>query len=84
MQRVSYSNVIKSFMYAMMCMRPDICYVVELLRRYQSNPRQKYWIATQRLLTYFKRTANYFLCYQGGNICLVEYIDVDRENDLDK
>ena len=38
--RLSYSNVVGSLMYAMMCTRPDICYVVGMVSRYQSNPSQ--------------------------------------------
>ena len=34
MTRVSYSNAIRSLMYAMMCTRPDICYAMRLISRY--------------------------------------------------
>ena len=42
MARVPYSSVVGSLMYAMMCTRPNICYVVELVSRYQSNPGRKH------------------------------------------
>ena len=41
MFRVLYVSAVGSLMYAMMCTRPDICYVVGLVSRYQSNPSQK-------------------------------------------
>ena len=37
MTRVPYANAVGSLMYAMMCTRPDICYVVGLVNRFQSN-----------------------------------------------
>ena len=36
--RVPYASAVGSLMYVMMCTRPDICYVVGLVSRYQSNP----------------------------------------------
>ena len=38
MSKVPYSNAIGSLMYAMMCTRLDICYVVGLVNKFQSNP----------------------------------------------
>ena len=35
MEGVPYSSAIGSLMYAMMCTRPDICYAVGLVSRYQ-------------------------------------------------
>ena len=54
MSRVPYASVIGSLMYAMMCTRPDICYAVGLVSRYQSNPDQKHWMAIKRILRYLK------------------------------
>ena len=42
MSRVPYARVIGSLMYAMMCTHLNICYVVGLVSRYQSNPGQKH------------------------------------------
>ena len=42
MSRVLYANAVDSLMYAMMCTRPDICYVVGLVSRCQSNLCQKH------------------------------------------
>jgi ATP-binding cassette subfamily B (MDR/TAP) protein 1 len=36
--KVLYNSAIGSLMYAMMCTRLDICYVIGLVSRYQSNP----------------------------------------------
>jgi ATP-binding cassette subfamily B (MDR/TAP) protein 1 len=40
--RVPYASAVGSLMYAMMCTRPNICYVVGLVSRYQSNLGQKH------------------------------------------
>jgi hypothetical protein len=42
MSRVPYASVVGSLMYAMMCTLLNICYVVGLVSRYQSNPGQKH------------------------------------------
>ena len=42
MLSVPYASAIGNLMYAMMCTHPNICYVVGLVSRYQSNPDQKH------------------------------------------
>ena len=42
MFRVLYASVVGSLMYAMMCTHLDICYVIGLVCRYQSNLSQKH------------------------------------------
>ena len=37
-----YSSAIGSLMYAMICTHPDICYVVGLASKFQSNPGIKH------------------------------------------
>ena len=38
MARVPYASAVGSLMYAMLCTRPDICFAVDMVSRYQSNP----------------------------------------------
>ncbi|TYK11833.1 putative Integrase core domain [Cucumis melo var. makuwa] len=38
MRRIPYASAMGSLMYAMLCTRPDICYAVGVVSRYQSNP----------------------------------------------
>ena len=63
MSKVPYSSFISNLMYAMMCTRPDICHVVGLVSRFQSNPGQKHWMEMKRILRYMKGTSGYVLCY---------------------
>ena len=39
MSKKPYALVVGSLMYAMLCTRPDICYAVGVVSRYQSDPR---------------------------------------------
>ena len=68
MSKVPYSSAIQSLMYAMMCTRPNICYVVGLASIFQSNPGMKHWMAVKRILRYLKGTSDYVLCYQGRDL----------------
>ena len=65
MSKIPYSSAVRSLMYAMMCTRPDICYVIRLASKFQSNPSIKHWMAVKRILRYLKGTSDYVLCYQG-------------------
>ena len=65
MSRVPYASDVGSLMYAMICTCLDICYVVGLVSRYQSNAGQKHLMTVKRILRYLKGTLNYMLCYQG-------------------
>ncbi|GMP50698.1 hypothetical protein CsSME_00017211 [Camellia sinensis var. sinensis] len=67
-----------------MCTRPDICYAVGLVSRYQSNPGPAHWKAVKRILRYLKGTADYTLCYQSSDLHLVGYCDADWGGDLDE
>ncbi|KAG2705909.1 hypothetical protein I3760_05G078600 [Carya illinoinensis] len=84
MARVPYANAVGSLMYAMMCTRPDICYAVGLVSRFQSNPGLAHWKAVKRIMRYLKGTADYVLCYQGSDLQLKGYSDADWGNDLDE
>lgn len=84
MSRVPYSSAVGSLMYAMMCNRPYICYVVGLVSMYQSNPGKEHWKAVKRISRYLKGIANYFLYHQGNDLCLKGYTDADWGGDLDE
>ena len=70
-------------MYTMMCTRQNICFDVGLVSRYQSNPGRKHWNVVKRILVYLKGIVDYSLCYQGGELHLIGYIDTDWGGDLD-
>ena len=49
---VPYAQAVGSLMYAMTSTRPDICYAVGLVSRYQSNPGKAHWQAVKRIFKY--------------------------------
>ena len=54
MSKIPYSSAIGCLMYAMICTRPYICYVVGLASRFQSNPCIKHWMVVKRILRYLR------------------------------
>ena len=42
MRRIPYASVVGSLMYAMLCTRPDICFVVGMVSRYKSDLREEH------------------------------------------
>ena len=77
MAKVLYSSVVGSLMYAMMCIRHDICYAVGLINRYKWNPGQLHWKVVKKILRYLKSTTDYSLCSQGSDLYLIGYTDAD-------
>ena len=47
MQKIPYTSPIGSLMYAQICTRPDIAYIVGMLSRYLSNPSMDHWKAAK-------------------------------------
>ena len=43
MEKFLYAQVVVSIMYAQVCSRPDIAYIVGVLGRYMSNPVMAHW-----------------------------------------
>ena len=83
MRRVPYASAVGSLMYAMLCTRPDICYAVGIVSRYQSNPGLDHWIAVKHILKYLRRTRNYMLVYSGGDLNHIGYTESDFQSDTD-
>ena len=83
MRRVPYASVVGSLMYAMLCMRPDICYAVGIVSRYQSNPGLDHWVAVKHILKYLRRMRNYMLVYSGGDLSPIGYTNSDFQSDKD-
>ncbi|KAK4394468.1 Retrovirus-related Pol polyprotein from transposon TNT 1-94 [Sesamum angolense] len=84
MTKIPYARAVGSLMYAMMCTRPDLCFAVGMVSRYQSNPGPDHWVAVKRILRYLKGTSNLALCYHGGSLRLVGYNDADGSIDRDE
>ena len=83
MRRIPYASAVGSLMYAMLCTRPDICYAVGVVSRFQSNPGPEHWIAIKHVLKYLRRTRDYMLVYSGGDLSMLGYTDSDFQGDKD-
>ena len=74
MSRIPYASAVGSLMYAMLCTKPDICYAVGVVSRYQSDPGEEHWIAVKHILKYLRRTRDYMLVYSSGSFFLFELL----------
>ena len=83
MKEGPYASAIKSLMYAMICTRPNICYAVDMVSRYQSNPEPEYWTIVKYIFKYLRKTRDYMLTYEGSDLIPVGYTNLDFMLDLD-
>ncbi|XP_030923158.1 secreted RxLR effector protein 161-like [Quercus lobata] len=83
MRQVPYAFAVRSLMYTMLCTRPDICYSVGIVSRYQSNPGPKHWEAIKHILKYLRRMREYMLVYRCEDLIPIGYIDSDFQLNLD-
>ena len=82
MSRIPYASAVGSLMYAMLCTRPDICYAVGVVSRYQSDPGEEHWIAVKHILKYLRRTRDYMLVYSSGSLETIGFTDSDFQGDI--
>ncbi|XP_033510067.1 secreted RxLR effector protein 161-like [Nicotiana tomentosiformis] len=83
MKAILYASVVGSLIYAMLCTRPDICFAVGMVSRFQSNPGREYWTAVKHIIKYLKRTRDYMLVYHSGDLAPIGYTDSDFQSDRD-
>ena len=74
-----YHQMIGSLMY-LMNMRPDICFAVDTLSQFLTDPRHIHLITAKHILSYLKGTVDYGLQYKANQkINLEGYVDSDWE-----
>ena len=73
MSRIPYASAVGSLMYAMLCTRPDICYAVGVVSRYQSDPGEEHWIAVKHILKYLRKTRDYMLVYSSESFFYLSF-----------
>ena len=83
MKAVPYASAVGSLMYAMLCTRPDICFAVGMVSRFQFNPGREHWTAVKHIIKYLKRTRDYMLVFQSENLVPIGYTDSDFQSDQD-
>ena len=77
-----YQSMVGSIMYPMIQTRPDICYAVTILSRYNHNPNAKHIAAVKRVLRYLKGTLDYGITYGTAN-GLEGFTDADWASDVE-
>ena len=83
MSKVPYASAIDSLMYAMVCTRPDIAHVVEVVSKFMSKPGKQHWEAVKWILRYLKGSSDTSLCFIGASLKLQGYVDADFAGDID-
>jgi hypothetical protein len=78
MKRNSHASVVGSLVYAQVCTRPDVAYVVGVWGRYPSNPTIDHRKASKKLMRYLQGTKNFMLLYKRtDNLKVISYFDLD-------
>ncbi|RVW47053.1 Retrovirus-related Pol polyprotein from transposon TNT 1-94 [Vitis vinifera] len=84
MERFPYASAVGSLMYAQVCTRLDIAYIVGMFGRYLSNPGMDHWKKAKRVIRYLQRTKDYMLTYRrSSHLEIVGYSDSDFAGCLD-
>ena len=65
MRNVPYHEAVGSLMYATMGTQPDICFAVQTVSRFNTNPGSVHWEAVKRIFHYLKGTRDLWLMYGG-------------------
>ena len=84
MRTIPYSSLVSILMYAQVCTRPNIAFVVGMLGRYLSNPGSQHWKAAEKVLRHLQGTKDLMLTYQRTNILdVVGFYDADFSSCID-
>jgi hypothetical protein len=83
MRVVPYALVVGSLMYAMLCTRIDICFVVGMAMRYHSNLGPPHWVVVKHILKYVRRMRDYMLVYHCEDLTPTDYRDSDFQSEPD-
>ncbi|KAE8683204.1 hypothetical protein F3Y22_tig00111213pilonHSYRG00462 [Hibiscus syriacus] len=77
MAKVPYSNAVGFLMYAVVCTRPDLAYVVSQVCKYMSKPGKQHWEAVKWIFRYLKGIVGHGIVFgsQGDNPLVVGYVD---------
>ena len=75
MRGIPYASAVESLMYAMLCTRPDICFAVGMVSRYQSDPGEEHWIVVKHIFKYLRTMRDYMLVYQDESLVPIGYTD---------
>ena len=84
MRNVPYHEAVGSLMYATMGTQPNICFAVQTVSRFNTNPGSVHWEAVKPIFHYLKGTRDLWLTYGGVAKALVGYVDADGSMSEDR
>ena len=78
-------EAIESLLYLMVCTRPDIAYIVNVLSRYMEKPKNVHWQGIKRVLKYLRGTTDRGITFVlgSGTTELIAFCDADWAGDID-
>jgi hypothetical protein len=82
-ESIPYARAVGSRMYAMTSTRPDICHVVGLVSRYQSNLGKTHWKVVKHIFRYLQGTKSMGLYFGIRDIKIVGFTDANFAGDID-
>ena len=75
-------------MYVMVCTKPELVYIVNIVSPFMSNLGKQYWKAVKQVLRYMRGTARLSFVFHRLKMrkprVLQGYIDADYAGDLDQ
>ena len=83
MKHVPYHKAIGSLMYATLGTRPDICYAVQTISKFNTKPGLAHWEAVKRIFRYLIGTKDLWLSYGSLTKELQGYADADGSMNKD-
>jgi hypothetical protein len=84
MKQIPYTSVIESLMYAQVCTRSDIIFVIGILGRQQTDPKMDHLKAAKKVLRHLQWTKDYMLTFRKlTNLEVINYSDSDFSNCVD-
>lgn len=85
MENVPYQELVGSLLFAAQVSRPDICYAVNLISRFNKDPGRAHWLAAKRILRFLKGTISTKLCYSKNEVeDIFGFCDADYASDVDE
>lgn len=82
--RTLYQSIIGTILYIALGTRPDICFAVTRLSRYNANPSEAHLSAARYVLRYLKSTSTMKITYEGNSMAdYLSYSDSDWAADRD-
>lgn len=81
-----YREIVGSLIYAMMCSRPDLAFIVTKLSQNLANPSQGDWITTKHVLRYIQGSLDKKLMYTKSQhgLKIVGFSDSDWASSVDR